>query len=125
MLKTHKDLTVWQDARKLVREVYMVTKLFPKEELHCLTAQIRRCAISIPSNISEGAARSGKKEFIRFLYIALGSVSELKTQILLSKDLGYPGEIDSLLFKIDKIGKMISGLINALSKQMETHPPNH
>ena len=81
-----------------------------------MTAQTRRCVISIPSNISEGAARSGKKEFIRFLYIALGSVSELETQILLSKDLGYPGDQDSLLGQIDKIGKMISGLIKALSR---------
>lgn len=86
---THKDLDVWNLGIKLVEEVYKCTKDFPKEELYGLTSQIRRSAISIPSNIAEGYARSGNKELIQFLYIALGSLSELETQMIISTNLEY------------------------------------
>jgi len=86
---THKDLDIWKEGIELVEEVYKVTAEFPKEEIYGLTNQMRRASISVPSNISEGAARSGKKEFINFLYIALGSLAELETQTIISEKLGY------------------------------------
>jgi len=85
----HKDLEVWKESMLLAKEAYLLTKSFPKEELYGITSQIRRASVSVPSNIAEGAARSSDKEFIQFLYISLGSLSELETQILLSRDLGY------------------------------------
>ncbi len=75
-VKSHKDLKVWKESMELVVLIYAATKEFPKDELYGLTSQIRRASISIPSNIAEGAGRNGSKEFIRFLYIALGSLSE-------------------------------------------------
>jgi len=86
---THKDLDIWKEGIELVEEVYKATAEFPKEEIYGLTNQMRRASVSIPSNISEGAARGGKKEFIKFLYIALGSLAELETQTIISEKLGY------------------------------------
>lgn len=88
-LKTHKDLEVWKKGINLVTEIYSITKSFPKDELYGLVNQIRRAAVSIPSNIAEVAERQNKKEFIQFLYIALGIISELETQIILSQNLYY------------------------------------
>ena len=88
-LITHKDLDIWKLGIELVQEVYKTTAEFPKEEIYGLTNQMRRAAVSIPSNISEGAARSSKKEFIQFLYVALGSLAELETQAIISEKLGY------------------------------------
>ena len=88
-LITHKDLDIWKLGIELVQEVYKTTVEFPKEEIYGLTNQMRRAAVSIPSNISEGAARSSKKEFIQFLYVALGSLAELETQAIISEKLGY------------------------------------
>lgn len=86
---THKDLDVWELGIKLVEVIYAFTKYFPKEEIYGLTSQLRRSAISVPSNIAEGYARAGNKELIHFLYIALGSLSELETQIIISINLKY------------------------------------
>ena len=112
-MKTHKDLNVWQESIKLVTLIYEKTKLFPKDELFALTSQIKRSAISIPSNISEGAARESNKEFLRFLYIAQGSVSELDTQLLIASNLNFLGKSDYV--QIDEelvaIRKMLAGLI--------------
>jgi len=80
-MKSYKDLELWQVSMNFVSEVYTLTKSFPKEELYGLTSQIRRCAISIPSNIAEGSSRKGTKEFIQFLWIANGSLSDFETQI--------------------------------------------
>ena len=77
--RKHHSLLVWQEAMELVQEIYNVTALFPKEEVYALTNQMRRAAVSVPSNIAEGAARTGKKEFLQFLSIARGSLSELET----------------------------------------------
>ena len=88
-MQTHKELEVWQMGMDLVENVYRITGAFPKEEMYGLAAQIRRSAISIPSNIAEGAARKGNAEFIQFLNISLGSLSELETQILIAKRLDY------------------------------------
>jgi four helix bundle protein len=86
---THKDLDIWKWGIELVEEVYKTTVEFPKEEIYGLTNQMRRASVSIPSNISEGAVRSSKKEFIQFLYVALGSLAELETQTIISEKLGY------------------------------------
>jgi|GEM_PF-342092 len=90
-VRTHKDLELWKAAMELAKAVYQVTDRFPKEEVYGMTAQMRRSAVSIPCNIAEGAARYSKKEFIQFLYIALGSLAELETQWILAADLGWPG----------------------------------
>ena len=88
-VKTHKDLEIWQLGIELVTQIYKMTSNFPKEELYGLTSQMRRCSVSIPSNIAEGAARNSKKEFLQFLYFSLGSLSELETQLIISKNLGF------------------------------------
>jgi four helix bundle protein len=88
-MKTHKDLNVWQESIVLVTLIYEKTKSFPKDELFGLTSQIRRSAVSIPSNIAEGAARESNKEFLRFLFISQGSVSELDTQLIIAKNLSF------------------------------------
>jgi four helix bundle protein len=102
----------------VVKAVYVVTQSFPKEELYGLTNQMRRAAVSIPSNIAEGKARFSNKDFARFLLIARGSVAELETQILISQDLTYaPTEqIETLMKDISEVGRMLSGLITALNK---------
>lgn len=112
-MKTHKDLDVWKEAMTLVKGIYRLTADFPKEETYGLVSQIRRAAVSIPSNIAEGAARNSNKEFIQFLYISLGSLAELETQLLLSKELGFleNEEIDG---SIVRIRKMLLGLIKHL-----------
>jgi four helix bundle protein len=89
VLKTHKDLEIWQRGIDFVSCVYQATGRFPKEESYGLTSQIRRAAVSFPSNIAEGAARASKKEYTQFLYIALGSLSELETQLIIAEKLGY------------------------------------
>lgn len=116
LMKTHKDLDVWNKAIDFVSEIYSITKTFPGDERYGIVAQIRRSAISIPSNIAEGSARSSKKEFIQFLYIALGSASELHTQIIISKNLGYLNESTDIIEKIEDIQKMLMGLIKFLRK---------
>lgn len=88
-MKTHKDLIVWQKSIDLVTEIYKITKEFPKEESYGITSQIRRSSVSIPSNIAESAGRRSKKEYVQFLHIALGSLSELETQILIASNLKY------------------------------------
>ena len=110
-VKTHKDLIVWQKAKDFVEDVYKLTDTMPKTEVYGLTGQIRGSAISIPSNIAEGAARNHNKEFIQFLYVALGSVSELETQLLLAKRLKFITEdpINNLI----EIKRLLLGLIKA------------
>jgi four helix bundle protein len=112
-IKTHKDLDVWKEAMELARLVYLITSKFPKEELYGLTQQIRRSAVSVPSNIAEGAARNSGKEFVQFLYISLGSLAELETQLLLSEKLGFLQENESET-NIERIRKMLIGLIKYL-----------
>lgn len=113
-IKSHKDLKVWQEAMSFVVNVYNVTKYFPKEEQFGLTSQIRRCSISIPSNIAEGAGRKGSKEFCRFLYISLGSLSELETQLEIAYRLEYIQENSDLKEKIIYIRRMLTKLIKSL-----------
>lgn len=112
-MQTHKDLEVWQKGISLVTDIYQLTSEFPKEEVYGLTSQIRRAAVSIPSNIAEGAARQSNKEYIQFLYMALGSLMELETQLIIAQNINfiYEDSLNQLQMKIDEIGKMLNGLI--------------
>ena len=112
-IMTHKDRDVWKAAMELAKLVYLITSKFPKEELYGLTQQIRRSAVSIPSNIAEGAARNSRKEFIQFLHISLGSLAELETQLLLSEKLGFL-QIKEIENDVERIRKMLIGLIKYL-----------
>ena len=105
-----KDLKIWQVGMEIVKDVYVLTKDFPKEEMYGLTSQMRRSAISIPSNIAEGFKRFHPKEYKQFLYVTLGSAAELETQLILTNDLAMVKfhQIASLLDKIDHLGKMIT-----------------
>jgi four helix bundle protein len=113
---THKDLDVWKKSIELVTVIYDITKQFPKEEMFGLVSQMRRAAISIPSNIAEGATRNSKKEFKQFLYIALASASELETQIIIAKNLNYINkELEqNLVSELNTISRMLQGLIKSI-----------
>lgn len=113
----HKDLDAWKESIELTVLVYAVSKSFPKEEQYGLTQQIRRAVVSVPSNIAEGCARKSTKETIHFLYIALGSLAELETQIIISKRLGYLESIDTLQNQITKVKQIVLGLIRHLKKR--------
>mgnify|MGYP006177146241 FL=1 len=113
----HKDLDVWKKSMDLVEDIYALSKFFPDDEKFGLTNQIRRASVSVPSNISEGAARKSDKEFIQFLYIALGSLSELETQYLIAVRLKYIIENKEIENKINEVKKMIVGLRNYLLKK--------
>jgi len=134
-IKTHKDLDVWKEAIAVAKEVYKLTESFPQEETYGLTSQMRRAAVSIASNIAEGAARNSTKEFIQSLYIALGSLAELETQLLLARELEFVPEnpspitdhrspitdhaslITDLDASIVRIRKMLLGLIKHLKRE--------
>ena len=118
MKRKHHDLHVWQESMALTKEIYTATGHFPREEIYALTNQMRRAAVSIPSNIAEGAARTSNKEFLQFLSIARGSLSELETQVILSEDLGYLDDKSHLLAKIDLAFGLLGGLINAVEKRV-------
>jgi four helix bundle protein len=113
-VKSHKDLKVWQESMDLVIQIYKLAENFPKHEVYGLSSQIRRAAVSIPSNIAEGAGRKGENEFTRFLYIALGSLSELETQLEISHRLGYIKDIEVINNSIYFIRNMLANLIKSL-----------
>ncbi|MHB0756758.1 four helix bundle protein [Polaribacter sp. M15] len=112
------DLDVWKYSRGLVKEVYLLTKKYPKEEMYGLTNQVRRCAVSVPSNIAEGIGRQSNKETIHFLFIAKGSLQEVETQLYLSFDLGYMSKEDlkNILEKVISCKKLLNGFINYYKK---------
>ena len=110
-MKTHMDLDVWKLSMDFVENIYKLSADFPKEEIYGLTSQIRRAAVSIPSNIAEGASRQSRKEFVQFLYVALGSLSEVETQLMLSERLHFAENIQSVLNNAVTIKKMLNGLI--------------
>ncbi|MDL2243742.1 four helix bundle protein [Bacteroidales bacterium OttesenSCG-928-J19] len=114
-MKTHKDLIVWQKGIDLVTLVYRYTKSFPKEELFGLASQMRRASVSIPSNIAEGHGRGSDKELLRFLFIALGSASELETQLVIANNLEYITlkELEELITLNDEVRKMLASLIRS------------
>ena len=114
MLKTHKDLLAWQKSMDLVEAVYSLSKNFPPSERQGLTDQLRRCAVSVPSNLAEGAARNSKKDFARFLHISLGSLSEMETQLLIAQRLKY---IDTIpLQELTEVKRMILGLVRSIGE---------
>jgi len=112
-------LDVWKKSMLLVTEVYILVKLLPKEETYALSDQIRRSAVSVPSNIAEGSSRNSKKEFVQFLYIALGSLCELETQLLIAKNIGYIEDINNMQSKTIQIKKMINALITSIKKNYQ------
>jgi four helix bundle protein len=112
-VKTHKDLEIWQRGIALVEEIYRITKSFPKEEVYGLTSQLRRSAVSYPSNIAEGAARSSKKEYVQFLYVSLGSLSEVETQLMIAARLHYL-KPEGVLAEVEALRRMTLNLIKYL-----------
>ena len=111
------DLEIWNEGLSLTEKIYAATQKFPKEELYGLTSQLRRAAISIPSNIAEGFARYHNREYKQFLYVALGSCAEIKTQIIIAARLGYIENERkvAILKNIEQISKMIKSLIKKLN----------
>ena len=117
MIKDHKDLVVWQKAMDLVIQVYKIVKTFPIEEKYGLSDQMRRAAVSIPSNIAEGYQRGSDRELSHFLRIALGSSAELETQLILCGRLGLAGKerTDEVIKHNNEIGKMLNAFIKKLT----------
>lgn len=117
-----KELIVWQKSINLVTEIYRITEKFPSNEIYGLTSQLRRASVSVPSNIAEGNTRRSKADYLQFLRIARGSCSEIETQIIISKNLGFIDDtiFGTLSFNIIEISKMINGLINSLKDSNPT-----
>ncbi|MGB1309161.1 MAG: four helix bundle protein [Oceanihabitans sp.] len=113
-LKSYKELVVWQKSMKLVTQIYDLTKTFPDDERFGLTSQMRRCSVSIPSNIAEGWGRLSRKNYIQFLRISRGSLYELETQILITKQLNYINNSETVENLIIEISKMLNSLIRKL-----------
>jgi len=119
-IESFQDLKIWQRSIKLVEQIYKLTTNYPNDEKFGLVIQIRRSAVSIPSNIAEGFGRWGNKEFRHFLYISMGSCAELTTQLVISSNLGYIKKIetDKLVDEINQISKMITALIKKINETL-------
>jgi len=115
--RSYQDLEVWKLSIEFVKDMYVVTEKFPPPEIYGLINQIRRAAVSIPSNIAEGQGRNSSKEFKQFLAISLGSMAELETQLIISNAIGYLEEEELIIFlkKLDRIRKMIKSLSNKIT----------
>src|SRR6218665_873117 len=115
-----RELKIWQEAIEVTKFIYKLSKSFPSSEMYGLTSQITRAAVSIPSNIAEGAGRNGNKEFTQFLNIAMGSCFEVETQLTLAYEFTYikKDDYDSLILHLNKLERMINALISTLNKQM-------
>ena len=123
MTEPYRELVVWQKAMQFVRDIYAATKKFPKEELFALTIQMRRCAISIPSNIAEGKGRYSRPDLLHFLMQARGSLYELETQTQIAADLKYLEEEtkEVLLSECGEVGRLLNGMVRAFrEKEMES-----
>ncbi|MFH1921143.1 MAG: four helix bundle protein [Planctomycetota bacterium] len=118
-VKDYRELIVWQKAVDLVEAVYRASASFPKEEVYGLTSQIRRAAVSVPSNIAEGQARNTTADFLHFLSIARGSLKEVETQVIIARRLGYiDAQKESELTNLtEEVSRLISGLTNSLKKK--------
>jgi four helix bundle protein len=121
-MRLHHELRLWRDAMALVRRVYEFSKQFPGDERFGLTAQIRRCAVSIPSNIAEGAARSSRKEFAHYLMIARGSLSELDTPLRIAHDLGF-ADATELIRETEPIFASLAGLLRSQTNPSRAAQP--
>ena len=119
-METHKDLRVWQQSIEMVTSIYLMTKAFPKDELFGLVSQMRRAAVSVPSNIAEGYARGTDREKLHFLRISSGSMSEIETQLMLSLNLGYVSQeaFDELSENVTSVWKQLNALISSLKKKL-------
>jgi len=119
IVRTHKDLKIWQRSVALVTRVYKLTENFPKSEMWGLTNQIRRAAVSVPSNIAEGSGRKFPRELVQFLHIALGSLAELETQFIIAQNLGFINENEymSIVQEIQELLRMITAMSNKISQQ--------
>ena len=115
-VKNYRELIVWQKSMTAVKLLYSLVKKLPKEEMFALSDQMRRCAVSIPSNIAEGQQRSGGSEFARFITYAQGSRAELETQLLICVSIGYlsDDDISELMQVLDEINRMLSSLVKTL-----------
>ena len=120
-MKTHKDLDVWKLAIGFTTDIYRATESFPRSELYGLVSQLRRAAVSIASNIAEGAARQTTKELIQFLYHSLGSISEVETQLIVSHNLQYLADeiYEALVNKQSQISRMLINLIRSLRRKID------
>ena len=118
MKRSHRSLDTWKQAMTLVVDVYAVTSHFPHHEQYGLVSQLRRAAVSVPANIAEGAARNGSKEFLHFLGIASGSLSELDTLIDLSGRLGLIKNTEELNAKIDDVAGLVMGLASSIRRKL-------
>ena len=116
MLRSYRDLLVWQKAVELAVLIYRLTEGFPTREIYGLASQIRRAGVSVPSNIAEGYGRGSRKEYLQFLSIAQGSLKELETQTILAERLGYAtvSQAERILSDSEIVGKMLGGLIRSL-----------
>lgn len=119
MINSYKDLIVWQKAFELSIKIFQITKKFPKSELYGLVSQMRRCAVSIPSNIAEGYTRGYKQEYIQFLRTAFASGAELETQLLMSKELEFinSAEFNNINDLLTEVMKMLNKLISVLKSK--------
>jgi len=117
IVRSYRDLIVWQNSIKLAKDVYQLTQKFPKQEVYALSDQIRRAVVSVPSNIAEGQARKSPADFTRFLHIALGSLAEADTQLILAQEFGYlvQEDVDSMDIQIQDLRKKLYALINSIS----------
>ncbi|MBQ6726652.1 MAG: four helix bundle protein [Bacteroidales bacterium] len=113
----HRDLNVWKESIKLVKKAYTLSADFPTSEQFGLTSQLRRAVVSIPSNIAEGCGRNSDKELIRFCWIAMGSLSEVDTQLVIAKELGYVNDTKEIDASISNVRKLLSGFINYLENK--------
>src|SRR5437667_12762266 len=121
-VRGYRDLLVWQDSMDLVVAIYRITATFPKEERYSLVDQLRRAAVSVPSNITEGHGRSRTGDYLRHLSVAVGSLSEVETQVQISRRLEYIAEDDQsrLLDSCNAIAKMLGGLFRSLRQRLES-----
>lgn len=119
MTKSYTELEVWKASRALVNDVYGLTKTFPKEEVFGLSSQLRRCVVSVPSNIAEGIGRNHSKDTIQFLFVARGSLYEVETQLYLASDQRYfdNAQLNTLLEQITRCKQLLNGLINHYEKR--------
>jgi four helix bundle protein len=118
--RIHHELVAWQQAMLLVKQIYELTAGFPVDERYGLVAQMRRAAVSIPSNIAEGAARQSKREFAQFLVVARGSLSELDTQFRIAQDLDFCPSQSGLEMQIDRLFSLLAGLLKSQRKSERT-----
>ena len=118
--RPHEDLQVWQDAMELVEAMHKLSTVFPDTERFGLTAQVRRSAVSVPSNIAEGAARRSRRDYVRHLSIARGSLSELDTQYQLAVRLGFASATPGISVLIDRVFAKLTALMNSLSHVEQT-----